>query len=335
MNANASSRAIAICWPSGGNGGPSVNRLEGYWGTNFSWARRILNAAGVFELAQQDADRRHLVVDRGEIRPPPSRWASCRAQPRSPFSVQKLAMPGGRLEVSLQPLETPGAGGLEAVAILVAQVAALVVQLHRSRDGTQSGRGIESRHPVHADKGGLGILETEPAIDLGADSEGRLRVELAVGVHPAVEALQRPQRLNAMTAAMHRLYRELLAEAGDWPLALGRLTSPTPKDSPATPRPQAPARPPISWGRSGAEVVRIHRAARRFLADQWYDEEDLIEAAVAASQRPPMRKGPLISAPTAYSNCCTGRRAAYRNTMPRTARITIDSAGFSGQIIQA
>ena len=61
----------------------------------------------------------------------------------------------------------------------------------------------------------------------------------------------------------------------------------------------------------------------------------LIAMAVAASQRPPMRNGPPISAPTAYSNWCTGRRAAYRNTMPRTARTTIDSAGFSGQIIQA
>jgi RecB family exonuclease len=33
-------------------------------------------------------------------------------------------------------------------------------------------------------------------------------------------------------------------------------------------------------GERCADVVRIHRAARRFLADGWYDEEDLIEAAV-------------------------------------------------------
>jgi len=35
-------------------------------------------------------------------------------------TMQQLAMPGGRLEVALEPLEAPGAGGLEAVELQVA-----------------------------------------------------------------------------------------------------------------------------------------------------------------------------------------------------------------------
>jgi hypothetical protein len=48
-------------------------------------------------------------------------------------------------------------------------------------------------------------------------------------------------------------------------------------------------------GGRGADVVRIHRAARSFLADGWYDEEDLIDAAIGAiADRPPAELGTIL-----------------------------------------
>jgi RecB family exonuclease len=51
----------------------------------------------------------------------------------------------------------------------------------------------------------------------------------------------------------------------------------------------------VATGRRGRDVVRIHRAARTFLAGGWYDEEDLIEAAIGTiATRPPAELGTVI-----------------------------------------
>ena len=56
--------------------------------------------------------------------------------------------------------------------------------------------------------------------------------------------------------------------------------------------------------------------------------------AVAKSQRAPSRKGPPTMLPIERKSSCTSLRAAYRNGIAMTNKITAESTALLGQIIQ-
>ena len=83
--------------------------------------------------------------------------------------------PGGHLAGPVHAL------GVEMVLVLVAEMAALVVQLERQRPRAQGGGAVESHHPVAADHGALGVADAEAGVHLGAESEGHRPLAPAEG----------------------------------------------------------------------------------------------------------------------------------------------------------
>src|SRR6185312_7994658 len=62
--------------------------------------------------------------------------------------------------------------GVEPVAVLIAQMTALMLELQSEGPSVQTGSGIEANHPIVTDESALGVTQTEPSVNFGPEAQG-------------------------------------------------------------------------------------------------------------------------------------------------------------------